>query len=129
MTRRLPIAEAAQELGERPGTLRRWIREGCPVAVPGQRGRGYVMHLDPDEVREWRAAANDSHDTDDKGRAALLLELSEMVPVLIADATVEVLAAASPRTQGGGELRRLREALDAAAKLSIASIRDYLAGK
>lgn len=128
VTKRLPVAEAARELGERPGTLRRWVREGCPVASAGQRGRGNALLLDPEQVQRWRAA-NDCDHSDAKGHSALLAEFAGAIPGLVADAALEALAEASPNTQGGGELRRLREALGDAARRIEASLQHYLAGK
>jgi transposase-like protein len=54
--RGLPLADAARALGERPGTLRRWVREGCPVVRRGHRGRGSATLVDPSEVQTWRQA-------------------------------------------------------------------------
>lgn len=73
----LPIAEAARVLGVPPGTLRRWCREGCPH-VPGRKGRGCALLVDPDVVRNWRGA--DEHD-------ALILELAQGIPEMVAVAT------------------------------------------
>lgn len=73
----LPIAEAARVLGVPPGTLRRWCREGCPH-VPGRRGRGCALLVDPDVVRRWQGA-----DVSD----ALILELAQVIPEMVAVAT------------------------------------------
>lgn len=56
MTAPLAIPEAAAELGIPPGTLRRWVREGCPVAQRGRRGRGLAVLVSVPDVRAWRAA-------------------------------------------------------------------------
>jgi hypothetical protein len=76
----LPIADAAAVLGVPVGTLRRWCREGAPVARPGRRGRGHALLVDPAAVLAWRAA-----DT----RAATALEIAAVIPELLADAAAQ----------------------------------------
>lgn len=78
MSHPMPLAAAAQVLGVRPGTLRRWVREGCPTACPGRRGRGHALLINPAEVRQWREAGD---------RQALALELAQQLPEVMAAAT------------------------------------------
>src|SRR5690554_4975468 len=104
-----PVHEAAQALGVRPGTLRRWLRDGCPVARRGGRGRGRATLVDVCEVARWRDARERSP------CEAVLIGLAADVPEIVADATLCALAAASPLTQGGGERNRLQRALADAA--------------
>lgn len=73
------VATAAAVLGVPTGTVRRWVREGCPVAQRGRRGRGHAVLVDPDAVIEWRVAA---------GCDALLLQLAGAVPDVMAAAVV-----------------------------------------
>lgn len=58
MMRLLPIPEVAKLLGERPGTLRRWCREGMPHQ-PGRKGRGCQTLIDVEIARHWRGAPLD----------------------------------------------------------------------
>ncbi|MGH8063230.1 MAG: hypothetical protein ACREO7_14590, partial [Pseudoxanthomonas sp.] len=76
----LPVPEAATAMGVRLGTLRRWISQGCPVASRGRRGRGHALLVDPEAVRQWRAAGA----TD-----AVVLELAASLPEVLAAAAVD----------------------------------------
>lgn len=73
----VPIHAAAQELGVSIPTLRRWMREGCPVARRGHRGRGCATLLDPVAVESWRRA---------QGGEDALLAFAGAVPELVAEA-------------------------------------------
>lgn len=73
----IPVTEAAQVLGIRPGTLARWVREGCPVVQRGRRGRGCALLIDPEAVRRWRGAT---------AVDAVLLELAGALPEVLAAA-------------------------------------------
>ena len=73
----LPVTEAAQALGIRPGTLLRWTREGAPVVQRGRRGRGCALLIDVEAVRRWRGADE---------RDALLLALAQALPEVLAGA-------------------------------------------
>ena len=75
----LPVQAAAQALNVRPGTLMRWLREGCPH-VPGRRGRGHAALVDIDLVKRWRGL--------DKAEAAIL-ELAAALPQILAEAAQE----------------------------------------
>lgn len=76
----LPLAQAARALNVPTGRLRRWVREGCPVAARGGRGRGNPLLVDPAKVLEWREA-NDRDQT--------ILEVAAAVPEILAAAAVE----------------------------------------
>lgn len=108
----LPIAQAARAMGERPGTVRRWVREGCPVTRRGARGRGRATELDPDEVRRWRQA---------DAREAVVLELAGHLPEMLAVATAE-----SWRLATGIDKRRLAGVLCALWYLCSTAILDRL---
>lgn len=82
----LALVDAAAALGVRPGTLRRWTRQGCPVVRRGSRGRGHALLLDVNAVRAWSGAA---------GRDALVLGLAAEIPILLATAAAESLRRAS----------------------------------
>jgi phage terminase Nu1 subunit (DNA packaging protein) len=51
--RQLTVREIAAAEGVQPGQVRRWIEDGCPVAVKG--GPGKSALLDRAAVRAWRA--------------------------------------------------------------------------
>ncbi len=121
----MPVTEAAKELGERPGTVRRWVREGCPCTSPGRRGRGHALTVDIEAVRQWREA----RERKDSGRAALIVELRAAIPGIVADAALQALGEASPQTQGGAELRRLRAATSAMARNTSDALLHYLWNK
>ena len=54
----LPLAEAAPLLRISPGTLRRWVREGCPASLGGPgAGKGYRVSCEA--VRAWRDSKGD----------------------------------------------------------------------
>ncbi len=76
----MTIDAAAQALGVRSGTVRRWVREGCPTVCPGRRGRGHALLVDVEAVRTWRGA-----DVGD----ALVLELAAALPEVLAGAAAE----------------------------------------
>jgi len=50
--RLVSLSVAAAELGEKPGTLRRWCREGMPHDKGG-RGRGKATMVDVAVARQW----------------------------------------------------------------------------
>jgi len=112
MTDALPIAAAARALGIRPGTLRRWMREGCPVASRGQRGRGHAVLVDPEAVRTWRAADQ---------RDQVLLELAGDVPRLLAAAIDDAY-----RQAQGIDKRKLGEILAATWFVGANALLDHL---
>ena len=76
----LAVSAAAAALGVPPGTLRRWVREGCPAVTHGRRGRGCALTVDPQAVLQWRQAM-----TGDRIR----IEVAAAIPGLLADAAVE----------------------------------------
>lgn len=100
----MAVDDAARELGVRPGTLRRWVREGCPVVQRGRRGRGLALVVDVAAVRQWREASE---------RDAAILEIAGAVP--------EVLAA------GIHEAWRLSEGMDKRKAAAILAGGWYLA--
>ena len=88
----LPIVDAASALSVPAGTLRRWIREGCPH-VPGRRGRGCATLVDVQAVKQWQRA-ND--------RDAVLLDVAALPDVLASAALV-----AWKESEGATDRRRL----------------------
>lgn len=105
----MPVDAAARVLGVPVGTVRRWIRDGAPVARRGRRGRGHAVLVDPEAVTRWREAVEQGE------CAAVLAELEHAIPSLVADAALQVLAAAPP-TGTGAERRLLHAAVDATAR-------------
>ncbi len=99
-------------LGERPGTLRWWIRQGCPVASPGRRGRGGRTLIDPDAVREWRSAGD---------RERFALELAAALPNLLAKAAIE-----SHRLAQGIDKRAVAGLLAASWYVGASAVLDHL---
>lgn len=89
----LPVDQAAEALEVPRGTLRRYLREGCPVVSKGRRGRGHAVLVDPDAVREWLGAGE---------RERAFLEMAAAVPDVLAEAANESLRQAS-----GVDKRRL----------------------
>lgn len=106
----LPLHDAARVLGVRPGTLRRWVREGCP-AQHGRRGRGHSTLVDPESVRQWREA---------DPRAAAILEIAGALPDLLAIAIVE-----SWRQSEGVDKRRLAGLMVATWYTATTAILDH----
>lgn len=112
MTGPLPLAEAASELGVAESTLRRWLAAGAPVAQRGRRGRGCRTLICPDAVRAWRAAT---------GREAVLIEISNAMPELIARAAME-----SWRQAQGVDKRRLAGVTAAGWFIATSAVLDHL---
>jgi len=110
----LPLHAAADALGIRPGTLRRWIKRDCPVAARGRRGRGCATLVDPAAVRAWREAG--------AVEPSLREELRRAIPQTIADAALETAATFSLRAQTGAEHRLLHEAIAVASRASTAAV-------
>jgi len=52
----VPLAAAARALHVSPQTLRRWLREGAPAAVPGAVGRGHGARVVAADLERWRRA-------------------------------------------------------------------------
>lgn len=77
----IPLSDAADRLGVPVGTMRRWVRQGCPVAQPGRRGRGHAARVSLPAVRAWR----DSQRADER----LAAELASELPVVLAEAAFE----------------------------------------
>ena len=50
------VREAARALGVGRTTLLSWIRRGAPTRSLGTVGRGHGSTVDPEELRQWRAA-------------------------------------------------------------------------
>ena len=80
----MKLHEAAAALNISPGTLRRWIRDGAPVAHRGRRGRGHALLLDAEAVRAWRSA----------GTSETLQTFAARIPELLANAADEAFRAA-----------------------------------
>lgn len=112
MTLALPIPEAARELGVKPGTLRRWVAEGCPIVQRGRRGRGCALLLDPDAVRRWRGADQ---------RDALILEIAQALPEVLAGAADQ-----ASRLTEGPHKRAVAGALAGAWYLGASAVLDHL---
>ena len=108
----LPISQAAAALGVPIGTLRRWLREGCPAVTRGRRGRGQAALVDPDQIRQWRAAGE---------RELVFLQLASAVPHVLAAATVE-----SWRTADGLDKRRLAGVLAGTWYTQTTAVLDHL---
>ena len=103
----MPIPVAAQKMGVPVGTVRRWIRQGCPVAVQGRRGRGHAAMLCMRQVRAWRHAQA----ADDR----LAVELAGVLPEIMGQAAYSAWL----QTEGG-DRRRLAGVL-AAGWFTLAS--------
>lgn len=84
----LPLAAAAAELGASPATLRRWVRQGAPVARRGRSGPGGSTMVCPIAIRAWRAAQSANADAEQVARAALLA-FAAGLPDLLAAAVAE----------------------------------------
>lgn len=108
----LSIAAAAAALGERRGTIERWIREGAPVVQHGTRGRGKRTLVDVVALDAWRNGTRCE---------VLLLELAAVVPDLIADAIDGAFCAVS-----GPHKRALAEPLSAAWYVASVALLDRL---
>ena len=77
----VPLPVAATALCVPTGTLRRWIREGAPVAHRGRRGRGCCTLVDVSAVRAW---------CDSRGNQRQMLELADSFREVIAEAVFQV---------------------------------------
>lgn len=120
----LPIEQAAAELGVSVPTLRRWMRQGAPVAARGRRGRGHVALIDPAEVRAWQARRGP---TDDAGQ--LLADLQRDAPGLAVDAALQAIAEHSLSCQTGAESRLLRRAVAEAGRRFADALTKWTANK
>lgn len=107
----LPLHDAARALGIRPGTLRRWIRQGCP-AQRGRRGRGNSTLVNPESVRQWREA-------DPVGVA--ILEIADALPETLAGAIAQ-----SHRLAQGIDKRQLAGILAATWVMVTTAALDHL---
>lgn len=112
MTQGLPLRAAASALGLAQGTLRRWVREGCPVVARGRRGRGHAVLIDPAAVLAWRAAGE---------RERIYLQLAGAVPVVLAEAAAESL-----RQSQGLDKKRLAGTLAASWYLGTTAVLDHM---
>lgn len=112
MSHPMPLADAAQVLGVRPGTLARWVREGCPVVQRGRRGRGCALLVSVDQVQAWRGA--DAAD-------ALAMELAAAAPELLANSMLQALQQAE-----GIDKRKLANVLCGAWYVAACSLLDNL---
>lgn len=108
----VPIHEAARQLGVRPGTVARWVSEGCPVVQRGRRGRGCALLLDVDQVRRWTGA---------DARDAAILELAAAAPELLANSMLQALQQAE-----GIDKRKLANVLCGAWYVAACSLLDHL---
>ena len=108
----VPVPDAAAALGVAEVTLRRWMREGAPVARRGRRGRGCRALIDPDAVEAWRRR---TAGTD------FVLAFAGRVPELVAAAVGDAFLQCS-----GPHKRALAGALAGAWYLVATSICDAL---
>lgn len=108
----MAVEAAARELGIRPGTLRRWVREGCPIVQRGRRGRGLALVVDVAAVRLWREASE---------RDAAILELAGLVPEVLAAQLHEAW-----RLAEGMDKRRLAAVLAGGWYLAASGVLDRL---
>lgn len=108
----LPVDKAAAVLGIPKGTLRRWLRQGCPVVVHGRRGRGQAALVDPQEVLQWRQAGEQQR---------IYLELAGAVPLVLARATCD-----SVRMTQGIDKRRLAGVQAATWYVATNAVLDHL---
>lgn len=115
MTAGLALVDAARALGVRKGTLRRWVREGCPVVSRGRRGRGHALRVDPAAVRQWRGVGE---------RERAILELADALPRLTAQATFKAF-----QLTEGLDKRRLAGAMAATWYANALCMLDYLRGQ
>ena len=111
----LPVPAAAHRLGVKPGTLRRWIRRGCPTVSPGRKGRGHACLVNLSDVQQWLKA--DQSD-------ALLLELASALPEVMATASAEAW-----RQIEGSDKRRLAGILAATWYVLSCAVLDHLRAK
>ena len=81
----LPLNLAAAELGVSVPTLRRWLRQGAPVAHRGRRGRGGRALVDVRAVRAWLGSS-------EAGAHRDLEVLAAELPELVAGAVAESFA-------------------------------------
>jgi transposase-like protein len=108
----LPVDQAAAALGITKGTLRRWLRQGCPAVTRGRRGRGQAALVDPEQVMQWREAGE---------RQRIYLELAGAVPVVLAKATCEAV-----RMTEGIDKRRLAGVQAATWYVATSAVLDHL---
>ncbi|CAD0328112.1 hypothetical protein CFBP7900_17650 [Xanthomonas hortorum pv. carotae] len=108
----VPLDRAAATLGVPTGTLRRWVRQGCPVVQRGQRGRGNAALVDPEQVLEWRQAGE---------RQQIYLELASAVPAVIAHAACDSL-----RQANGIDKKRLAGVQAATWYVATNAVLDHL---
>lgn len=109
------IADAARELGVSVPTLKRWLRQGAPVAHRGRRGRGCRTLVDPAAIRAWRQA----QDADHAQAEAALRTLAGRIPQLLADAVEEAFRLAPDK-------RGAAWTACAAWQLSVVAVLDHL---
>lgn len=111
----LTLPEAAHHLGIPIGTLRRWVREGCPVVLRGHRGRGHACMVDVEAVRQWRESSQPD---------ALLLEIASALPEVLARAMEKAW-----KLSEGADKRRLAGVLAGSWYVAASEVLDYLRDK
>lgn len=111
----LTVSAAARVLGVPPGTLRRWIRQGCPTVDRGQKGRGHACLVDVEAVLAWRRASRSD---------ALILELAGELPNVLAAASLQAFTQIA-----GNDKPRMAGVLAGTWYLMASATLDYLRAK
>ena len=110
--RLVKLSDAAISLGVSQAVLRRWLRDGAPVAVPGRKGRGCAMLLNVEDLAAWRDAQTAN---------AQLMRLAGEVSEIVADAIYEVFLQAE-----GSHKRTLAGSLAACWYLVTTALHDRI---
>jgi hypothetical protein len=114
MPEQVSIAQAAALLNLKPGTLRRWCREGLPYQ-PGRRGRGHAAMVDPEQARQWIGSPADNRE---------LLALAGDIQQVLAATMLECF-----KQSAGTDKRRIAGVFAATWYASSCALLDYLREK
>ena len=110
----IPIKTAAEILQKKPGTLRRYCKQGMPHQ-PGGKGRGKAVLVDPEQARQWIGAEPDTQH---------LLTLACDLPQLLAQVIFQCWQHAE-----GHDKRKLAGVLTAVWYASSTELLDHLREK